>query len=331
MADQKTLMTRGKMKKRTWRQAVVLTAVLFATLSAVWSCSRKQGETSNPVEFSHAEETSHDRVKITPEELQEFGIRLAKAGPGMLEIHRDLTGEIRPDPERMAHMVPRFPGIVLEVRKRIGDRVKEGEVLAVLESNESLTPYEVRSLIKGTVIEMHLSRGEMVSDAEHAFVVADLGTVWANLNVYQIDLPYIKVGQKAIVEDVEGSTRAEGVISYVSPIVDDETRTATARVILPNADGRWRAGMFVTAQVITERVRPEIVVPKTALQTYQNQTVVFVKDGDVFRPQPVKVGRTNLTSAEILEGLLPGQVYAAEGGFTLKAELLKESFGGHED
>ncbi|NOZ57244.1 MAG: HlyD family efflux transporter periplasmic adaptor subunit [Calditrichaeota bacterium] len=317
-----------KMINQTMK-GLTLLLLFLGLLSGAWSCSGQKGRAQQETQETHAEEADdHDRVTISPEEMEEFGIRLAEAGPGVLEIHRDLTGEIGIDPEKLAHVVPRFPGIVVEVKKRIGDRVEKGEVLAVIESNESLTPYEVRSLIKGTVIEMHLTRGEMISDATHAFVVADLCTVWANLNVYQSDLPYIKVGQKAIVEDVEGTIRAEGTISYVSPIVDDETRTAVARVILPNPDGKWRPGMFVTARVITDRLRPAIVVPKTALQIYENQTVVFVKDGDGFRPQPVKLGRTNLVSAEIVQGLSPGQIYVAEGGFTLKAELLKESFGG---
>ncbi len=324
---------------KTW----IFTLIWITAVSLTfWGCETSpQQESEMGVEaVKHADghSESHDEaesgehrevVQLSDAEMKEFDIRLATAGPGKFEIHKDLTGEIVPDPERLAHIVPRFPGIVLEVHKQIGDRVKKGEVLAVIESNESLAPYQVRSLIDGTVIEMHLTRGEMVSDATHAFVVADLRVVWANLNVYQKDLPYITVGQKATVFGIEKSLQYTGRISYVSPVVNEDTRTATARVVVPNPHRQWRPGMFVNARVVVDEVTPPVVVPNTALETYENKTVVFVQTPDGFVPRPVKVGRTNDQFAEILEGLQPGEVYVAKNGFTLKAELLKESFGGH--
>ncbi len=312
---------------------LLITGILTSSIFLVGCGSETHGPTqqTQSMEADHEETQSaehHEVVTLSKEELKEFDIQLATAGPGVFEIHKDLTGEIRPDPERLAHIVPRFPGIVLEVRKQIGDRVKKGEVLAVIESNESLAPYEVRSLIDGTVIEMHLTRGEMVNDATHAFVVADLSVVWANLNVYQKDLPYIHLGQKATVTGIEASLHYTGTISYVSPVVDETTRTATARVVVPNPQRAWRPGMFVNARVVVDAIRAPLVVPTTALETYENRTVIFVKTDDGFEPRPVKVGRTNDQFAEILDGLSAGEVYVAKNGFTLKAELLKESFGG---
>ncbi len=302
--------------------------ILTFTLSG---CSNKEMPATSEVKAEEAAETGHrEVVQLSPEELQEFGIELAKAGPGKLETHIDLTGEIVIDPDRLAHIIPRFPGIVKEVRKRIGDDVKKGEVLAVIESNESLAPYNVVSLIDGTVIEMHLTRGELVSDATHAFMVADLSHVWANLNVYQKDLSSIRIGQRAIVSASPAPVEATGRISYISPVVDENTRTAIARVVLPNPGRKWRPGMFVTARVIIGSDRARIVIPKTALQRLGESTVVFVKDDDGFEPRVVYLGRSNTRAVEVLSGLNPGETYVSKGGFTLKAELLKESFGGDE-
>ena len=329
------------MKTALNRLMVLLIGVALVFLSVGCSSSQQEEAVVTATETAHEDHASEGEthaeeegeghaeiVTLSDEELKEFDIQLATAGPGKFGIHKDLTGEIVPDPERIAHIVPRFPGIVLEVRKQIGDRVKKDEVLAVIESNESLAPYEVRSLIDGTVIEMHLTRGEMVSDATHAFVVADLSEVWANLNVYQKDLPYIKVGQKATVFGIEKTLQYTGHISYVSPVVDEDTRTATARVVVPNPHRQWRPGMFVNARVVIDEVTTPVAVPVTALETYEDRTVVFVKTPEGFEPRPVKVGRTNDHFAEIVDGLKPGEVYVARNGFTLKAELLKESFGG---
>ncbi len=130
-------------------------------------------------------------ISLSTEELEEFGINIDIAGPGYLEIHRDLAGEIVIDPERLAHIGPRFPGIVKEVKKQLGDYVKKDEVVAIIESNESLSTYEIRSLIDGTIIGMHLTRGEMVSDSDHNFIIADLEEVWVNLSIYQLFFIFI--------------------------------------------------------------------------------------------------------------------------------------------
>ena len=315
-------------KKRVF--SFVLLFMLAVSALLFRQCTSRQQQTTTET-VSETEHGTHEEVvRLTPEELKEFGVEISGAGAGLLEQHVDLTGEIVIDPARLAHIVPRFPGIVKEVRKKIGDRVKKGEVLAIIESNESLSPYKVKSLIDGTVIDMHLTRGEVITDEGHAFTVADLSKVWANLNIYQKDLPFVKIGQKAIISAGPASQQATGRISYISPIVDEKTRTATARVILPNPRGIWKPGLFVNARVIIANKKVAVKIPKTALQTFEGKTVVFVKDKDGFRPQPVEIGRSNQVAVEIVRGLQPGQEYVSKGGFTLKSELQKEAFGGDE-
>ncbi len=322
------------MRRNRKKKLIAMSLFILIAFSTVLfqQCSHRSGETATDNDLAMETEKDHtgEVVQLSPEQLKEFGIETAVAGPGKIAFHLDLTGEIVIDPNRLAHIVPRFPGIVKEVRKKIGDRVEKDEVLAVIESNESLTPYEVRSLIKGKVIDMHLTRGELISDASHAFTIADLSEVWVNLNVYQKDLSSIRVGQKAVISAGPGLGEVVGTISYISPIVNEKTRTAIARVILPNPDYRWRPGLFVTAEVAVGKTNASIVVPKTALQTLENHTVVFVKTEDGFHPRPVSIGRTNTEYAEITSGLHKGDVYVAKGGFTLKAELQKEMFGGDD-
>lgn len=308
---------------------MILKEVLFSGSDQ----TKKNSETAQTEHREHeesGEEEDHgeELARLSDEELQEFGVELAIADKGEIQQHVDLTGEIRIDPDRLAHITPRFPGIVREVRKKIGDRVKKGEVIAIIESNESLAPYEVNSLIDGTVIEMHLTKGEVISDASHDIVVADLSYVWADLNVYQKDLRYIDVGQPVEIFAGPKIPEVKGTISYISPVVDEGTRTAIARVVLRNSDRRWRPGLFVTGKVLTESESVPIAVPKTALQTFKDQTVVFVKTEEGFKPQPVSTGSSNRTMVEIRSGLRAGEQYAASGAFTLKADLMKESFGG---
>ncbi len=310
-----------------------LTAVVMILWLAVFEVQTVQASSESAGHSdheAHAARAGHDDdlVLLSESEINEFGIEITPAGPGNIELHLDLMGEIALDPARFAHITPRFAGIVQEVRKTVGDPVQKGDVLAIIESNESLVPFAVKSLISGTVISMHLTQGEVIGDNDHAFEVADLSVVWANLSIYQKDLTKVKNGQKAIITAGPGRMEATGVISYVSPVVDETTRTATARVILDNTGGQWRPGMFVTARVIIANEPADIVVPKTAIQTFEGRTVVFVRDSDGFRPRAVELGRTNSVSAEIRHGLDPGTPYVSKGGFILKAELQKAAFGG---
>jgi cobalt-zinc-cadmium efflux system membrane fusion protein len=220
--------------------------------------------------------------------------------------------------------------VVKKVNKHLGDRVRTGDVLAVVESNEGLVPYEITSLLDGIVIEKHITIGEVRSAEEPAFVIADLDTVWVNLSIYQMHLPYIRVGQQVTVSSGQEFADARGVISYLSPIVDEHTRTATARVVLANHSGNWRPGLFVEGQIVVNQELVSLLVPKSSLQKFEGNDVVFVHTPEGFKPVPVKIGRVNQSSAEILSGLAPGQTYVSKGGFTLKAELEKSSLsGGH--
>lgn len=313
----------------------IVAGALVLTLAT--GCNRKSG-TSPPVgeqpeqkeTGQHAEGDEPKVVRFSDAELKEFNITLGKASPGKLRREVSLPGEIAPHADRIAHVIPRFVGVVREVRKQVGDSVSKGEVLAIIDSNESLTPYEVKSLVDGTVIERHLVLGELIKEGVFAFVITDLSEVWAELRIYQKDLAWVRKGQRATVAAGHGVAEGQGEISYVAPMVDEKTRTGLARVVLPNPDGRWRPGLFVTARVTVEELDVPLLIPKTALQTVDEKTCVFIQTEKGFEPRPVKLGRANDTDVEVTSGLAAGQRYVTQGAFTLKAELSKAAFGGEE-
>ena len=278
----------------------------------------------------HGDEHEEDLVRLSPAEMQEFNIQVAEAGPGKIVAVRSLPGEVKVNGNRIAHIVPRYSGIVTEVLVQVGDAVREGQVLAVIEGDESLAPYEMTTFIAGTLIEKHMTLGEPVSRDSDSFVVADLSTVWIDITVYLRDLDLIKVGNETTVRAGSRNRAVSGKISYVTPVVDEHTRTATARMVVENPDGYWRPGMFVMAEVKTGEVAAGIVVPSSAVHTLDGRSVIFVEEHGGFEPRPVDIGRQGNDQMEIVSGLEPGERYVAVGGFTLKAELGKDSLGdGH--
>jgi len=271
-----------------------------------------------------------DFIKLTAAELNEFNIEVATAASGTVAILRKLPGEVRVNEDRLAHIGPRYAGVVSDVKVKVGDVVKAGQKLAVVESDESLAPYFITTAQSGTIVERHLTVGEPVSRESGGFVVADLSDVWVDITVYQHDLDNIRTGEKVVVNSGSGKHSVTGLIEYVSPVVDEHTRTATARLVVENHDGLWRPGMFISAIITVTEVSADVVVPLSAVLNFEGHDVVFVQEHDGFKPQRVEVGQQGNGKIIILSGLKQGASFVASGGFTLKAELGKESFGdGH--
>jgi cobalt-zinc-cadmium efflux system membrane fusion protein len=348
-------------------------------------------------------------VKLGEAEQREFGIEVGTAGSGPLRLHVTLPGDVALNADRRAHVVPRVSGVVQAVHQTLGDVVRVGDVLAVLDSreladlksayltaaaqvdlaqatfnretdlrqqkisseqellqakqelaaakiskraaaqklralgftdpdiarlsqqpSETFTHYAITAPFDGTIIERHISLGEVLQDDAAAFVVADLSTVWVDLRVYPKDLPFVRSGQTAVIAAGHGIPDAEGTIAYMEPVIGGQTRTSLARVILPNPDRLWRPGLFVTASVDVASHEVSFLVPKTALQTVDNQPVVFIQTPEGFVPQTVTFGHKNDVYIEVTSGLTSGQRYVTRGTFTLKAQLAKGSFGdGH--
>jgi len=376
-------------------------------------------EQAEPGHDEHAEHDEHGHegdgheergpIRLTQSELSEFGIVLARAKAAELEQYVDLPGEIVLNADQVAHVVPRVTGIIRQVNKKQGDRVRKGQVMAVIESRDladtkaeflaareryelaqlnfareerlwqkkitseqeyldarqaqvearialrsaeqklhalgfsddyltslpeqsdvTYTRYEIKAPFDGVVIQKHISLGEVLEENAEAFVIADLESVWVDVQIYQKDLAAIRKGQNVTIQIGHGVPDARGAIDFVGPLLGEETRTALARVVLGNPDGHYRPGMFVTARVAVATSPVEIAVAKSALQTVDERTVVFVKTAEGYAPRPVEIGRRNTLSVEVVSGLEPGDLYVREGAFTLKAQLSKGAFGdGH--
>lgn len=271
------------------------------------------------------EEKEHgapDSLELTADQRRALGIETAKVAPGPIDSGIELLGEVHPNGDGLAHIVPRFAGIVRDVRRSAGDAVRSGDVLAVIESSDSLAPYELKTLTDGVVLTRHLTRGEAVDREKEAFVIADLSTVWVDLSVYQKDLGVVRVGQAVRIHSVHGGPDAEGTISYITPAVDQTTRTAVARVVLANPGRVWLPGMFVTGHTLDERQAP-MVVPRTAIQSLEGSPTVFALTDHGFAARPVLLGQEGENLVEIVRGVSSGDEIAVTNTFLLKAELAK--------
>jgi len=194
--------------------------------------------------------------------------------------------------------------------------------------DEGLGQYALRAPFDGIVIQKHIVLGEKITDAE-AFTIADMSKVWVDLSVYQKDLPFVKKGQKVHISVGYGIPAAEGEISLVSPIVDETTRTCLARVVLANEKGRYRPGLFVTAEVKVSSFDIPVLVPAKAVMQIEGKSCVFVATDKGLRQTFVKTGRSSRTHVEIVSGLKAHQRYVSTGAFQLKARIITSGLDPH--
>ncbi|CAN5145229.1 efflux RND transporter periplasmic adaptor subunit [soil metagenome] len=274
---------------------------------------------------SHVAQDEHgaDRIVITDVKLAAAGVAFAEAGPATLSDTLQFNGLLRANQEAVVQVTPRFPGIVRAIRKRIGDQVAKDEQLASVESNQSLTVYDLKAPISGTVIDRQISLGEYASEQKPAFVVADLSTIWVDLSVYRQDLKRVRIGDEVLIDPDDGGGDIKATVSYVAPVGSSETQTALARVVLPNGQGRLRPGLFATARLVLAKRNVPVAIRLGAIQTLENRTVVFVREGDKIEARPVLIGESDARHAEVREGLAAGERYVAENSFVVKAEMGK--------
>ena len=182
--------------------------------------------------------------------------------------------------------------------------------------------YELRAPLSGIVTQRHITIGEVVGleTTDAPFVVADLSSVWVNLTVYQRDLAQVRAGMPVTIQFSSGIPDAQGIVAFVSPALDETTRTATARVVLENPHADWRPGLFVSGLIETGRETATIVVPHSALTELDGETVVFVQTDGGFESRKVRQGRATPAAVEIIDGLAEGERYAANNVLALKAE-----------
>lgn len=188
----------------------------------------------------------------------------------------------------------------------------------------ALNRYEIRAPFDGMLTEKHVVVGNAVKEDTPLFQISDLSTVWADVNVPANNLRSIRVGDSVTVRGRQLGTSATGKVSYVSALVGDQSRSAVARVVLPNPSAQWRPGLFAEFDVAQGEIKVPVTVLADAVQDVGGKPTIFVRSKEGFRARPVAVGRTDGQRSEIVSGLVAGEQYAANS-FILKAELGKSS------
>jgi cobalt-zinc-cadmium efflux system membrane fusion protein len=265
------------------------------------------------------------QTTIPAETAQASGISAVAVGPGVIAEEREVHGVLIPVEGRVAHVTARFPGPVRAVHAGVGDLVRAGQVLATVESNLSLTTYSIKAPIGGVVMARAAAVGMSAAEGTPLYEIADLSTLWANLRIFGADAQQIVVGAPVTVTRLSDGVSLQTTLGRVLPGTSTASQSTVARATVENTDGQWRPGAAVKARITVDRQPVKLAVPLMALQTADDQDVVYVQQGDTYRTRSVRLGRRDAERVEVLDGLEAGEHVVVAQSFLIKADIEKST------
>lgn len=206
-------------------------------------------------------------------------------------------------------------------------KISENQIQQILENGEPLQRFTIFSDVNGIVTEKLAEPGDYVERGAPLFQIADLSKVWVLFDVYESEMRNLREG--STVQFTVASLPGEeftGKIDFVNPVVDPQSRVATARIVIENPEGKLKPGMFVTGIAETpmrETNSEEITVPQSAVLWTGERSVVYVKDETFsqngFVMREIILGSEVGDSYIITEGLQPGDKVVVNGAFAVDA------------
>ena len=261
------------------------------------------------------------RTRISEALATASGIETELAGPALVRETLILTGHVQADPNRLSRVRARFPGIVQDVKKELGDSVTAGDILATVQSNESLQTYAIKAPINGLIVRRDIQTGEATGNTP-LFTIADLSQVWAELDVFGQNLNHVQRGQSVVVETLNGQP-VSGSISWISPLAAHASQSVSARVELANKNRQLRPGQFVRGRVTISEHSVPLAVRPSALQKFREFDVVYAKYDESYEVRMLTLGQRDDHWVEVLEGLKPGVEYVTGNSYLIKADIEK--------
>ena len=230
-----------------------------------------------------------------------------ETGAGKVSKYIVVPGKVGTNPNKTAHVSPRYEGMVKKVFFKAGDVVRKGANLATIEQNNVVSRYNITSPISGTILHRDINSGDFVNEDQKAFRISDLKTVWVNFEVRPQMIAAFKKGKSIIIHSrSHNEDEISGRIFYIAPTVDESTRTIRVSVEIENKGRDWAPGKLVEGHLFEKNVDIPHVVPVSHLHQEGKKFFAFVKEGDSVRKIQVRIGIRDKKFAEVLAGLSVG-------------------------
>jgi len=303
------------------------TCLLLAV--ALTGCGKK--ETSAEAKPDAAEaKRDENMVTLTKENLQNVTLKTEPAQLGSLGMTLKAAGRVSANLNKTAKVTTTLEGRLTRLNFDLNDRVKAGDVVALVESPELLgKPLELKAPIDGVIIERMATAGELADKSKTIYTISDPTHLWAIAEVKERDIAAVKLGQAAAFTTLAfPDEKFHGKVILIGNEVEAGSRTVEVRITVDNVDGRLKAGMFADVEIVTTILDNVLLISDSALETDgENQIVFAALGGNKFEKRVVKLGLEQSGRVQILDGVKAGEKIVTTGGFILKSEMLKGQLG----
>lgn len=256
-------------------------------------------------------------INYTGQEVQKGQVLATLYAPQLVAAQQELL--------TAAALKETQPQLYRAVRKKLQLwKLTDKEIEAIEVSGKVREYFPIRATVGGTVTALLGTEGDYLKEGQAIARVSNLNTLWANFDAYERQLSQFKVGQKIeIYTSAYPNKKVEGTISFIAPLLNNDTRTATLRATVKNNDKVLKPGMFVSGKITTAPSTTKAVsIPASAVLWTGKRSLVYVKaaqDSPIFEMREVTLSQKNGAQVEIIEGLSIGEEIVTKGTFTVDA------------
>lgn len=256
-------------------------------------------------------------INYTGQEVQKGQVLATLYAPQLVAAQQELL--------TAAALKETKPQLYRAVRKKLQLwKLSDKEIEAIEVSGKVREYFPIRATVGGTVTALLGAEGDYLKEGQAIARVSNLNTLWANFDAYERQLSQFRVGQKIeIYTSAYPNKKVEGTISFIAPLLNNDTRTATLRATVKNNDKVLKPGMFVSGKITTAPSTTKAVsIPASAVLWTGKRSLVYVKaaqDSPIFEMREVTLGQKNGAQVEIIEGLSIGEEIVTKGTFTVDA------------
>jgi len=205
-------------------------------------------------------------------------------------------------------------------RLRLWD-ISENQIKQIEQTGKPVRTLTLYSPVSGFVTQKMAVQGMKVMPGEKLFDIADLSTLWIIADIYEYELPFVKVGQPArITLSYFPGKELSSKIDYIYPTISADTRTAKIRLTLSNPGGQLKPQMFTNVEIRIS-LGKKLVIPESAVIDTGTSQVVYVDKGDgAFEPREVELGLRADGAVEVLRGIKAGEKVVSSANFLIDSE-----------
>jgi len=256
-------------------------------------------------------------ITLTAVQIKALGLQTAVADQRAVARLLSVNGQVAALPDAQAEVSLRISGIVQAVYVNLGDAVRKGQKLALVQSRAVGNPpptIPVVAPMDGLIDTRGVIVGQSVEPNTALFQLSERNRMRIIGKVYEEDLGQVSVGQKAYVKLLAyPKALLSGVVSLVGPMLDPETRTVELWVLLDNKRGLLKPNLFARADIVLGQNDTALTVPNPAILEANGEKFVFIRQGDKYDRVNVMLGAVDDQYSEVLSGVVPGDEVVTQG------------------